>query len=104
MATGVMRLGSIEPVAVAFTLDGDPYEPDTVTLTITPPTGAATVLVYPTATTILHDTVNEYLFDIEFDQTGPWHVEWVGEGTWTDENTHVREYLQTERQTFRVYA
>lgn len=91
---------SATPVA-HFRLNGAPYDPATVTLTIHKP--GTPVPVVKIKADMLNDSPGDYAYDLAFDQRGTWRVRWLGVGTYVDVQGRTRQYLQPITQVFRVY-
>ena len=100
----VYRLGSDATPVAHFRLNGQPYDPAQMVLTIHKPRTPAPVVRHKGDATMFNDSVNDYATDLTFDERGSWRLVWAGTGTYTDGQGRTRPYAQTIRQVLRVYA
>lgn len=92
------NVGQTATTKCTFRVGRTPIDPPSVVLTLTTPSGVAQAVTGG----FLHDSVGEYLYDFTAASRGAWTVTWVGSGTITDENGHVRTYTAVESKRVRV--
>lgn len=73
-------LGELVRMAVAFTANGAPADPSTITLEVIDPTGASVTYTYGSSA-IVRDGVGAYHFDQDVEIAGQWRYRWFGSGT-----------------------
>lgn len=83
-------------VSNVFAVDNSPTDPDTVTLTVTSPSG---VLTTPTPA---RTGTGAYRFDVTSNEAGEWQAQWDGTGDASD--TTVDTWTVLETQLGRLYC
>lgn len=83
-----------------FTVSGTPTDPDTVTLEVTDPTGAANTYTHPA--TVTRDGVGVFHKDVTCSLAGEWTYKWTGTGAATD--VVVGTFTVHETTLGRLYA
>lgn len=73
--TTTIDRGDTRTLTVQITSSGELVDPDTLTLTIRTPAGAATTYTYG-VDAIARDSEGVYHFDVLFTQTGTWRYQW----------------------------
>ena len=99
----IYRKGETKRVRARFTLNGNPYNPSTVTATIRPPAGAAVVRTNADTAVMYNDSTGDFVTDVTLNQRGTWYVDWLGTGTFLDTEGRTRQYTEPVQHTLRVY-
>lgn len=84
-----------------FTVADVPTDPTTVSLTVTAPSGGATVYTLAGGT-VTRDSAGVFHKDVACSEAGEWTYQWVGTGTATD--TTVGTFSVQETSLGRLYA
>lgn len=98
----VYRVDSTVSPKASFRLNGAPFDPSVVTLTIHKPRTATPVV--KAKGDHFNDSPGDYVIDVELDQRGTWRLRWVGIGEYTDGQGRTRPFLQSIPMTLQVYA
>jgi hypothetical protein len=73
-------LGNPAPIAVSFTDDGEPADPDEVRLFVLAPSGASVEYVLGEDAIIVHNDTGEFSAELEPDEVGVWRWRFTGTG------------------------
>jgi hypothetical protein len=98
----VRRLGETISLLARFTKAGALFDPDTVTVTVTPPRAAVSTVYTSGDPELFNDTTGEYVIDVALDRRGTWHINWLGTATILDNLGRPRDWRQPVRQ--RIYC
>ena len=98
----VYRVDSVVSPKASFRLNGAPFDPTTITLTISKPRTTAPVV--KAKSDHYNDSPGDYVLDLTLDQRGTWRLRWLGTGTYVDSQGRTRPFVQSIPMTLQVYA
>jgi len=87
VSTEPKHVGDGQRLSFALDVGTTPTDPTALTLTLTPPNAAATVLNWPTPLEITRDSAGRFHYDLTLTAPGPWRFDWnaTGAATGSDE-------------------
>ena len=81
---GRLYPGTTFPLRISFVdEDGEPVDPDTVTLKVMNPCRTTTTYVYETDAELERESTGVYTINLVPDKAGRWHFRWITTGTGT---------------------